>query len=102
MSCEIVKRRNATRKPVHCILHTYTLHGAEAEKKGRQKTDNPRKGWEDDGTPPPHRDFKERSVVVPPLAAAHPWASASSEAEALANEVCEFFSSPLFISQPCR
>ena len=28
----------------------------------RKKTDNPREGWED-GTPPPHRDFKERSVV---------------------------------------
>ena len=25
----------------------------------RKKTDNPREGWED-GTPPPHRDFKER------------------------------------------
>ena len=24
--------------------------------------DNPREGWED-GTPPPHRDFKERCVV---------------------------------------
>jgi len=23
---------------------------------------NPREGWED-GTPPPHRDFKERGVV---------------------------------------
>ena len=34
----------------------------------RKKTDNPREGWED-GTPPPHRDFKERSVV---LAVAHP------------------------------
>ena len=30
--------------------------------KERKKTDNPREGWED-GTPPPHRDFKERSVV---------------------------------------
>ena len=31
-------------------------------KKERKKTDNPREGWED-GTPPPHRDFKERSVM---------------------------------------
>ena len=30
--------------------------------KERKKTDNPREGWED-GTPPPHRDFKERSPV---------------------------------------
>ena len=30
--------------------------------KERKKTDNPREGWED-GTPPPHRDFKERSVM---------------------------------------
>ena len=36
--------------------------------KERKKTDNPREGWED-GTPPPHRDFKERSVV---LAIAYP------------------------------
>ena len=28
----------------------------------RNKTDNPREGWEN-GTPPPHRDFKERGVV---------------------------------------
>ena len=31
-------------------------------KKERKKTHNPREGWED-GTPPPHRDFKERCVV---------------------------------------
>ena len=30
--------------------------------KERKKTDNPREGWED-GTPPPHRDFKERCVM---------------------------------------
>ena len=30
-------------------------------KKERKKTDNPGEGWED-GTPPPHRDFKERGV----------------------------------------
>ena len=30
--------------------------------KERKKIDNPREGWED-GTPPPHRDFKERGVV---------------------------------------
>ena len=27
----------------------------------RKKTDNPREGWED-GTPPPHRDFKDGQV----------------------------------------
>ena len=36
--------------------------GWDEDKKERKKTDNPREGWED-GTPPPHRDFKERSVV---------------------------------------
>jgi len=41
-------------------------------KKERKKTDIPREGWED-GTPPPHRDFKERGVVL--LAVAHPRAS---------------------------
>ena len=40
----------------------------EKRKKERKKTYKPREGWED-GTPPPHRDFKERSVV---LAVAHP------------------------------
>ena len=41
-----------------------------------QEQDNPREGWED-GTPPPHRDFKERSVV---LAVAHPnpWSNGRS------------------------
>ena len=34
--------------------------GQRQEKK--KENDNPREGWED-GTPPPHRDFKERSVV---------------------------------------
>ena len=36
--------------------------GGPLPKKKRKKTDNPREGWED-GTPPPHRDFKERGVV---------------------------------------
>ena len=31
-------------------------------KKERKKTDSAREGWEN-GTPPPHRDFKERSVM---------------------------------------
>ena len=38
------------------------LECSQASKKERKKTDNPREGWED-GTPPPHRDFKERCVV---------------------------------------
>ena len=37
---------------------TITLVGIVKE---RKKTDNPREGWED-GTPPPHRDFKEGTV----------------------------------------
>ena len=36
--------------------------GSAVIKKERRKTDNPREGWED-GTPPPHRDFKERGVM---------------------------------------
>ena len=39
-----------------------TTQGRDGKKKERKKTDNPREGWED-GTPPPHRDFKERSVM---------------------------------------
>ena len=38
-----------------------TLPPTSSVKKERKKTDNPREGWED-GTPPPHRDFKERRV----------------------------------------
>ena len=38
------------------------LSGRAERKKERKKTDNPREGWEN-GTPPPHRDFKERSVM---------------------------------------
>ena len=34
----------------------------ELRSEKRKKTDNPREGWED-GTPPPHRDFKERGVM---------------------------------------
>ena len=39
-----------------------TMQGRDGRKKERKKTDNPREGWED-GTSPPHRDFKERGVM---------------------------------------
>ena len=50
-----------------CILGDYICVAVQATsregwEKERKKTDNPREGWED-GTPPPHRDFKERGVV---------------------------------------
>ena len=41
---------------------TYPVMIPGQAKKERKKTDNPREGWEN-GTPPPHRDFKERGVV---------------------------------------
>ena len=48
------------------FLFFTTLHNTKERKnlcrKERKKTDNPREGWED-GTPPPHRDFKERGVM---------------------------------------
>jgi hypothetical protein len=48
--------------------------------KKERKPDNPREGGEDGGTPP-HRDFKERSVV---LAVDHPRASTFSYLSLLA------------------
>ncbi|EOD28250.1 hypothetical protein EMIHUDRAFT_254110, partial [Emiliania huxleyi CCMP1516] len=45
---------------IDCVIADAHLPELEAKKKER-KTDNPREGWED-GTPPPHRDFKERVV----------------------------------------
>jgi len=61
-------------------------------KKERKKTDTSREGWED-GTPPPHRDFKERSVVLvdgasrrPPLGvSASSYLSSQSLAESRCN-----------------
>ena len=46
------------------ILYLHDSHDRQGADDGkeRKKTDSPREGWEN-GTPPPHRDFKERSVV---------------------------------------
>jgi len=41
-----------------CVSYVYVA----VIKKERKKTEKPREGWED-GTPPPHRDFKERGVM---------------------------------------
>ena len=38
-------------------LHATPLAAVLFPKKERKKTDSPREGWED-GTPPPHRDFR--------------------------------------------
>ena len=76
------------KSPAVSLFHNPTCVSASARqkehknlspKKKRKKTDNRREGWED-GTPPPHRDFKERSVV---LAVAHPRASTTSYLYAL-------------------
>ena len=57
---------------ISCAVKTRSVICAYKRKK---ESDNPREGWED-GTPPPHRDFKERSVVLA-LAYPNPWSSAS-------------------------
>ena len=43
------------------FIRTRGALGALGVQKERKKTDNQREGWED-GTPPPHRDFKEGTV----------------------------------------
>ena len=43
------------------FIRTRGALGALGVQKERKKTDNSREGWED-GTPPPHRDFKEGRV----------------------------------------
>ena len=52
------------------LLSGFWVCGVKKERK-RHAT---KEGWED-GTPPPHRDFKGRKESVF-LAVAHPWASA--------------------------
>ena len=48
--------------PVRASPVPSVVEGVLEGKKERKKTDNPREGWVN-GTPPPHRDFKERSVM---------------------------------------
>ena len=48
---------DSAQSPENLMVSTETR-----EEKERNKSDNPREGWED-GTPPPHRDFKERGVM---------------------------------------
>ena len=76
-------RQARARKNFTTKLPRTTLKKENLNKKERTKTDIPREGGED-GTLPPHRDFKERSVV---LAVAHPRASTSSylSLQSLAN-----------------
>ena len=50
-----MKERKKTHKPKR------GMGDEDRVKKERKKTHNPREGWEN-GTPPPHRDFKERRV----------------------------------------
>ena len=55
------RKREENSTPARCV-HTVVGPVMRERKKERKKTDNPREGWEN-GTPPPHRDFKERSVM---------------------------------------
>ena len=48
--------------PVPTVVRRFKFFFLLREKE-RKKTGNPREGWED-GTLPPHRDFKERGVIV--------------------------------------
>ena len=62
MACHVT-RRAVVAGEYHTSHHSsWEIFSLVGIKKERKKTDNPREGWED-GTPPPHRDFKERGVV---------------------------------------
>ena len=54
--------RRAEESREGCQLRKPSNGSLSGRVKERKKTDNPREGWEN-GTPPPHRDFKERSVM---------------------------------------
>ena len=90
-ACKILLRASPVPSVINKINKTGTPNeGWEKEpsvvrKKERKKTDNPREGWED-GTPPPHRDFKvvrgsfgSLGALGVQLAASHP-GPGSSEA----------------------
>ena len=74
------------------LIHNLLCDGRV--KKERNKTDNPREGWED-GTPPPHRDFLRRGECGA-IAIAHPWASASSylSSQSLSDSRCNLYATP--------
>ena len=64
--CALQQRLPGTRGPLYATplaaqLPARILVFRPPPKKERKKTDNPGEGWEN-GTPPPHRDFKERGV----------------------------------------
>ena len=54
------KQTTQGRRTAHQLaLSPFPINNEGFRKRKRKKIDNPREGWED-GTPPPHRDFKER------------------------------------------